>query len=184
MRTLPAIALLLLTAACAQAPAATQGGRLHEERPPAVAASDLSLKEKVAARLLDLDRRLFRAVTVEAWEGRVLLMGAVVKPEQRRRLEQLARSVDGVTQVHNEVLLAEEKLFDGFAPDIGRERAVTAALAGDPDLTRVSATVRVVNGVVYLLGSAPSAAEADKAKEAALDLEGVKWVVSYILPRP
>lgn len=142
------------------------------ERPRAVSATDSSLTAAIARRLAE-QGPAYRAITVEAWGGRVLLMGAVIKPEQRRKAEQLARATEGAAGVLNELVLAEDRALDAFRPDPAREDAVRRHLGlGD------AAAVRVVGGVAFLLGAAP-AGRAAELKADASEVEGIKWVVAH-----
>lgn len=163
------------TPAAAAAPAAQAFAGL--ERTRAEANKDDILKSLVGRRIAELDRRAYRGVIVEVWGGRALLMGAVIKPEQRRKAEQVAAGVDGIAAVHNELVLAEDKALDVFVADPGREEAVRQALGLQG---RAGTTVRVVNGVAFLLGAAPSAEAAAAMKADATEVAGVKWVVSAL----
>lgn len=147
------------------------------ERPRAVANKDDALKSIVARRIAELDRRATRAVTVEVWGGRALLMGAVIKPEQRRKAEQVAASVEGVVAVHNELVLAEDRALDVFVADPAREDDVRRALGIEG---RAGTVVRVINGVAFLLGGAPSPEAAAAMKADAIEVAGIKWVVSHL----
>ncbi|HTH15675.1 MAG TPA: BON domain-containing protein, partial [Magnetospirillum sp.] len=69
------------------------------ERSRNEANKDDALKALLTRRLAELDRRSYRGVTVEVWGGRALLMGAVSKPEQRRKAEQVAAATDGIGEV-------------------------------------------------------------------------------------
>lgn len=183
MRRIPAILLLTLVAACqtAESPrpvATTTPPAPAVERTRNEANKDDAIKSVVARRIADLDRRAFRAVTVESWGGRVLLMGAVSKPEQRRKAEQAAQSVDGVAEVLDELVLAEDKALDAFTVDFEREATLRQALGIEG---RAGTVVRVVNGVAFLLGSAP-ADTAAAMKADASEVAGIKWVVSHVKP--
>lgn len=176
-RPLALLAVLAL-AACQPQGRLAEGPRM-DSRPAAEQRQDETLKAEVARKLTELDRRLFRAVSVEAAGARVLLTGAVAKPEQRRRVVQMAQSTAGVAEVVDELVLAEEKTFDAYTPDAGRERQVADALAADPRTASGWWVVRVVNGVVFLLGKAASPEQAEDAKAVVLDIEGVKWLVNH-----
>jgi osmotically-inducible protein OsmY len=175
-RRLAILAAALALAACA--PQAERPTAAPEAPPPVRSRTesnrDDALKAVIHRRLSELDRRALRAVTVEVWQGRALLLGAVPKPEQRRKAEQVARAVEGVTEVVNELVLAEDKALDNFAPDPAREEAVRRALGIEG---KAGITVRVVNGVAFLMGAASSPAQAEAMKADALDVDGVKWAV-------
>lgn len=141
--------------------------------------SDESLAATVRARLAETDRDSFQGVSVLVWNSAVLLTGAVIRPEQRHRAEQAARAVPGVTGVHNELQLAEKAVLNSFSPDTGREAAILTRIATHPDLTG-SFTLRIVHGVAYLLGSAPTRAAAENAADLIREGDDVKWVVDLV----
>ena len=119
MRRLAPLLLAALLAACQTtaepgAPAAVAVAPAEPPR-PTVAARDRSRQEAnrddviqslIVRKLREIDRNAYRGVTVEVWNGTVLLMGAAIKPEQRRRAEQVAAATQGAARVLNELILA------------------------------------------------------------------------------
>jgi osmotically-inducible protein OsmY len=148
------------------------------DRPRNVANRDDVIQNVVKMKIHGLDQTAFRAVTAEAWDGHVVLLGAVAKPEQKRRAEQAARTIQGVVDVTNDLTLAEATQLDRFLPDLGREYDLRALLGIDG---RAGLTVRVINGVAYLIGAADPES-ASRLKDQAGDSEGIKWVVTHINP--
>ncbi|CCG40337.1 BON domain-containing protein [Magnetospirillum molischianum] len=140
---------------------------------------DETMASMVRTKLAETDRDSFQGVSVLVWNGTALLTGAVIRPEQRHRAEQTARAVPGIVEVHDELQLAEKAALNSFAPDTKREADILAQLSTHPNLTG-SFTLRMVHGVAYLLGSAPSRAEAENAADLIRDIEGVKWVVDHV----
>lgn len=132
------------------------------------------IKSIVRRRIAELDRA-YRAVHVEAWQGRVMLMGAVVKPEQRRKAEQAAKSVEGVGTVLNELVVAEDKALGIFADDPARAAQVSRAIGTE------AIVVRVVGGVAFLLGAVSSPDQVLQIKADALDVDGIKWAVAHLM---
>jgi len=173
---------LLLLAGCA--PGGPGRPAPIPERSGAERAVDSDVATVVAKRIGALDAKAFRAVAVKAMGGRVLLTGAVIKPGQRRQVEQEAAKVDGVTRVHNEVVLVGESWLDRFLPDAERERALAARLSAEAEVTAANYDIRVVNGVAYLLGRAGSAGELERAKAALVEDSAVKWVVDSAVVLP
>jgi hyperosmotically inducible periplasmic protein len=143
---------------------------------------DDSIGREALSALRDDDGETFRGVSVLAWDGGVLLAGAVTKPEQRRRAEQLVRSVEGVTQVYDELALAENPGLPQYVPDVAMEQRIYAGLLGQ-DAVLGAYVVRVVNNIAYLQGSTRSKADAERAVEFARDFDGIKWVVNHISVR-
>jgi osmotically-inducible protein OsmY len=140
---------------------------------------DEAMGAQVLRRLTEADRNTFRAVSVQAWDNRVVLIGAVVKPLQRRRAEAIARTVEGVGIVDNEIILAEDKALAVFVPDAARERQLQGRLAGTASLGGAYG-VRVANGVAFIVGTVGSADELDRLKSVVLDTDGIKWMVPHI----
>lgn len=191
MRRVAALVLVTLLAACqtAETPSRPVAAAAPATAMPAAQAfaglertrneanKDDALKSVVGRRIAELDRRAYRAVTVEVWGGRALLMGAVIKPEQRRKAEQVAAATDGIAAVHNELVLAEDRALDIFVADPAREEGVRRALGLEG---RAGTIVRVINGVAFLLGAAPNADAAAAMKADATEVAGVKWVVAHM----
>ena len=182
---------LLLLAACAQPPGGTapseqsaldmdsQGRvvRLRADRN-----LDDSLGQAVHTKLITADREAFRGVSVRAWDGGILLTGAVSKPDQRRRAEQVVKSVTGVSAIFDELVLVENPGLILYVPDSGLELKIYAGLLGQEDIVGAY-TVRVVNGVAYLMGSTRSADDVVRAAAFARDFDGIKWVVEHVSVR-
>ena len=114
-----------------------------------------------------------------AWDHAVLLTGAVARPEQRRRAEQIAKATDDVAVVFNDLILSESPDAVAFVPETGHEQRIYAGLLGQDDISGAY-VVRMVNGVVTLLGTARSAEDVAKAVAFARDADGVKWVVNHV----
>ena len=100
--------------------------------------------------------------------GAVLLTGAVVRPDQRRLVEQRVALVPGVTSVANRVLIADDAALDSYRPDGAKERELASQVA--PNLA-----LRVVRGVVYAVGVAQSP-DIDHLKEIVAADAALQWV--------
>lgn len=190
-KTLSLLCAVLLLSACAQpgamgdaattpaASAATVDSAGRVVRARAERHQDDSIGRAVLALLRQSDAAAFQGVSVLAWDRTVLLTGAVAKPEQRRRAEQIAKAADGVEAVFNDLGLAEDPAATAFIPEVGREQRIYAGLLGQDDISGAY-VVRMVNGVVTLLGTARSAEDVAKATAFAREAEGVKWVVNHV----
>jgi osmotically-inducible protein OsmY len=143
---------------------------------------DDAVGKRVEVALGKADSTAFKGVSVRAWDGGILLTGAVAKPEQRRRAAEAARTVEGVSQVFDELVLSETPANPMYVPNAHMENVIYAGLLGN-DAINGAYTVRVVNGVAYLQGTTKSKADVDKAAEFARGFEGVKWVVDRVSVR-
>lgn len=151
-------------------------------RPRAERNWDDAVGKRAQSMLLQADRDAYKGVSVRAWDGGVLLTGAVSKPEQRRRAAEIVRTVEGVTQVSDDLVLTENPAHPMYLPDTGLEQRIYAALLGN-DAVMGAYVVRVVNGVAFLQGTTRTKADADKAAELVRGFDGVKWVVDRISVR-
>ena len=193
MRRLAPLLLVAALAAC-QAPAAPGDTPPAAANPPspsdsqrhAVATVERSRQEAnrddvvqslVGRKLRELDRAAYRGITVEVWNGTVLLMGAAIKPEQRRRAEQTAAATQGAARVINELILAEDRALDLFIPNAAKEEQVRRALGVDG---KAGLIVRVVNNVAFLLGAIADKSQAEALRADAGEVDGIKWVVAHL----
>ncbi|CUW37481.1 putative periplasmic or secreted lipoprotein [Magnetospirillum sp. XM-1] len=143
---------------------------------------DDAVGKRAQAMLIQADREAFKGVSVRAWDGGVLLTGAVTKPELRRRAGEIVQTVEGVTQVFDDLALSENPAHPMYLPDAHLEQRIYAGLLGN-DLVNGAYVVRVVNGVAYLQGTTRTKADVEKAAEFARSFDGVKWVVDRVSVR-
>ncbi|CAA7611721.1 Predicted periplasmic or secreted lipoprotein [Candidatus Terasakiella magnetica] len=186
-----ALCAALLLAGCAAEPAAVSAPKASavtmDDQGRVVRARgdrnrDDSIGRAVVNRLVETDKEAFKGVSVKAWDGTVLLTGAVSKPEYRRRAVQLAKVAEDVLVVHDELSLSENPASPDFVPDSNREQRIYAGLLGQDKLAGAY-VVRVVGGVAYLLGTARSAEDVTRAIAFVREAEGVKWVVDRVSVR-
>ena len=141
---------------------------------------DISLKNDVDRALLQTNPAVQEAVNTTVYDGRVLLTGRVTTPEMRASAERAARATPGVRALYDEIEVApSEDLWDD-AKDTWIATRVRSELILDPDIRSGNYTIQTENGSVYLLGSARSQYELDKAAHIARYVPGVKRVISYV----
>lgn len=152
-----------------------------QERSRQDANRDDVIQSLALRKVRSLDATAYRAVTIEVWNGTALVMGAVIKPEQRRRAEQNVAAIQGVTKVLNELVLAEDRALDLFIPNTAMETKVRQALGLEG---KSALTIRVLNNVAFLLGGVADKAQAQALKEDAGEVDGIKWVVAHLATAP
>lgn len=86
-----AIILLMAVVAC-QTPAGRSTGEVVD---------DATITTKVKAKLLDDSQLSGFAISVSTFEGEVTLTGAVDSEDAKEHATAIAKSVDGVKEVHN-----------------------------------------------------------------------------------
>lgn len=133
------------------------------------------------------------AISVETVKGVVQLSGFTSSAAEKARAEEIARSVEGVKSVRNDIQLkatnAQIEKQDGksTASRVIEDSAITAAIkakqAEDPVVRASSIGVETVRGVVQLSGFTASEREKARAEELARTVEGVKLVRNDVVIR-
>ncbi|MGB0920211.1 MAG: BON domain-containing protein [Alphaproteobacteria bacterium] len=161
--------------------AAVAGLTIAQERSVGDAVDDTVVDTSVNSALLQEQLDLFRNVSVNVVEGRVLLTGVVETPEERLKAAQIAWDVKGVRDVINEILVEEETDVIDFARDTWITTQIRGRLLADSDIYDVNFTIETVNTIVYLFGIAQSSEEVMRAIYHAQRVKGVKRVISHMM---
>ncbi|MBI3504162.1 MAG: BON domain-containing protein [Proteobacteria bacterium] len=141
------------------------------------AASDSWLTAKTKIALAADGRVAGRQVSVETDDGCVFLRGKVDTPEARSAAEEIARDIENVTSVKNELqVVAPSRRPAVDESDAAVTARVKKALSRDKILRRTSIGVTTNDGVVSLSGTAPDFKSRAKASWDAWKVDGVKSV--------
>lgn len=180
------IVLAGLTAACDPVTAvvgagATVGVAAAEERGLDGAIDDTKIRAEINDLWFQHDADMYRKVEMTVNEGRVMLTGAVQKPEFRVDAVRLAWQAAGVRQVIDEIQVTDQGGVIDYSKDVVIANNLRSRLMFDQHIKNVNYTVDVVNGVVYLMGIAQDDAELDRVIAHARDIGNVKRVVSHVL---
>ena len=141
---------------------------------------DISLKNDVDRALLQTNPAVQEAVSATVYDGRVLLTGRLTTPEMRATAERAARATPGVRALYDEIEVAPSDGIWDDAKDAWIVARVRSELIVDPDIRSGNYSIQTENGSVYLIGSARSQYELDKATRIARYVPGVKRVISYV----
>lgn len=164
--------------------AAAGGGYMAgQERGVDGMASDIAIKTEIATAFLQADPQIQAGVTTTVYDGRVLLTGRVATPAMKATAVQIAGRTQHVRRVHDEVEVASAEDIWDDAKDTWISAQVRSQMVIDPDIRSVNYTIETENGSVYLIGSARSQGELDRATQIARHVPGVRRVVSYVEPR-
>lgn len=179
---LAATALLSGCASMLVGAAATTGIAVAQERSVGNAIDDTAIKVEVNHYLFQAQiDELFRAVSVDVNEGRVLLTGNVKTQALRDRAAELAYQAEGVREVFNEIEVQEGGGILDYSNDAWISTRLRASLLGDSQIYDINYKVTTSNGVIYLLGIAQNQAELDRAVAHARSIPRVRRVVSHVL---
>lgn len=126
----------------------------------------------------------YGTVNTTVYGGQVLLTGSSPSPQAKFQAEQVARSaVPSARAIFNEIQVGPNE--DGM--QIAKDGWITARVRSDlvfnTDIRSSNYTIETDRGSVYLLGSARSQGELEKATQLARYVPGVQRVVSYVQVR-
>ncbi|MEM7267722.1 MAG: BON domain-containing protein [Pseudomonadota bacterium] len=183
-----ALTASIFTAGCTGAgilvgAAATTGVSVAQERTTRQALTDAEISIRINNALLNEDAALFRDVSLEVVEGRVLLTGAVETPEDRIRAAEIVWATPDVIELLNEIQVGDGGGVQGFAEDVWISAQLRTALLTDVDVNAVNYNIETIGGTVHLIGVAKTEEELVHVVEIARGVPGVKQVVSHILTK-
>jgi len=137
--------------------------------------SDSWVTSKTKIALFADDRVKGRQVHVETKDGVVMLRGKVDSAEAKSAALEIAKGIEGVKNVKNELqVVAPSKRSEVAADDKVVAKNVQSKFKADPQLKNVK--VEVNNGVVSLSGEVKSIDASAKASEVARSVAGVRSV--------
>lgn len=143
--------------------------------------NDATVTAKVKADLIKDNTVKATEIQVETTQGVVQLNGFVGSEEARQRAEQLAKSIEGVKSVSNNLAVQSTPHSAGqIVDDTAITIKVKAALLADDEVKGLAINVETSGGTVQLTGSAKSDSERQKAERLAKAVEGVSSVQNSI----
>lgn len=159
---------------------ATAGIAAAEERGMETALDDLQIDLEIKQDLLELDDNLLASISTEVVEGRVLLTGAVTKPETRIDIARTAWAVDGVTEVINEIRVADDANLATASKDLFITTDLRTRMMGDREISAINYSIETVRGTIYLIGIARSESELQRVINHARNVSGVRNIIPYV----
>lgn len=149
-------------------------------RAAGAAANDSGIRIGVESRLVSLGA--FSAVTVRVFRGRVLLVGRVPDAEMKALAVRAAHSASGVREVIDELIVGPPVGTLAAIEDARLSTQIRAGLLANANIDQRNYDVTTSDGVVHLLGVAPTEVELRLAAEAASRAMGVRNVRVHVLP--
>jgi osmotically-inducible protein OsmY len=160
--------------------AAGGGYAAAQERGVNGAIDDFTVKTDIEKAFLQTNPLIQQGVTTTVYSGRVLLTGRVDRPEMKAEAKRVASAVAGVRALYDEVEVAPAEGAWDDAKDAWITARVRSELVLDSDIRSGNYTIDTENGSIYLIGSARSQDELDRATRVARYVQGVKRIVSYV----
>lgn len=141
-------------------------------------ADDSGITAKVKKAFMDDKMLSAMDISVKTDKGVVALSGFVDSAEKKAHAVSVAKQVEGVKSVQDQLNLkdAKEGTVKGYMGDAATTAEVKAKLLGTKDMPSTSISVETVDGVVQLTGSVDTAAQIREAESVAKQIDGVKSV--------
>ena len=143
-------------------------------------AVDTRIKLEINELWFNYDLDAFSKLSLTVEQGRVLVTGVVQNPDHRVEAIRLAWQPKGVTQVINEVRVANSEGVSGFARDTWITTNLRGKIIFDKEVQSINYSIETVQGTVYLMGIAQDRAELNRVIEHARNTSYVRQVVSYV----
>jgi len=137
---------------------------------------DINLRSTVNSTL----NNQYGNIASTVYTGKVLLTGSSPTPQAKSQAVQVASQVPGVVRVFDEIQVAPTEDTGGLAQDTWITTQVRSGLMFDGDIRSGNYTILTDHQSVYLMGSARSQTELDRATQHARYVPGVQRVVSYV----
>ena len=173
------VSILLLHGCAAVAVTGVAAGTsvAADKRTTGTVIEDQSIEFK-AGRAFSADKELDEQahISTTSYNTAVLLTGEAPTEELRQRAVDLARNIERVTRVHNEISIAAPSSLMSRSSDTVITSKVKTKLLADKNVSGLNIKVVTEKGVVYLMGLS-SKGNADRATEIARTTGGVQKVV-------
>lgn len=155
-----------------------------EDRSIFVARDDARIRLDIQALYVEEEVGRLKNITVDVYEGAVLLTGTVVDRAGKTTAGVLAASVEGANPVYNEIQVLPDAKLEDAAADLAIETRIKKELRDAKDVKSANLRWHSVNGTVYMFGRALSDAERDLALTIVGKVPGVKKAVDRIKVLP
>jgi osmotically-inducible protein OsmY len=139
-------------------------------------ADDQGIEIKALLRIKDVVANP-GGINVTSYNRRALLTGQVLDVQSKVKAGEAVAAIDGVRQVHNELIVSGRADFRSNAADTLTTTKVKAALLETKTIPSWTIKVNTEQGIVYLMGLV-TAEEAAKAAQTASFVGGVQKVVT------
>lgn len=161
---------------------ASVGEAAAEDRGLGGAVDDTKIRVQINDLWFRANADMYRQVTLNILEGRVMLTGQVTNAQARAEAVRLCWQVAGVRDVIDDIEVNPSG--EGFASsssDAIIQQKIDTQLLFDSDIKNVNYRTDVVDGVIHILGIAQNQAELDKVLAHARDISGVRAVANHII---
>jgi len=150
-----------------------------DERSFGAMIDDSVLSTKVKTKMIDDDFVKARNIDVDVLNGIVYLIGVVKSSSQKRMAGDIARGVEGVRKVANQLIVGKTTIGQEFN-DTMLTSKIMVKLLQEPDIRSTNIDVDTYNNIVTLTGIVKSQHERDKALYVVQKVAGNRQIVNNL----
>ncbi len=155
-----------------------------EERSLFVSREDARIRLDIQSLYIEHAIGTLSDVTVEVYEGAVMLTGTVTGQADKERAGELSAAVEGAGPFYNELQVASDASLQDAAADLTLETRIKKVLRAADGIHSVNMRWHSVNGIVYMFGRALSEKERVRAVKLTGAVNGVSKIVDRINVKP
>lgn len=159
---------------------AAAGTVAAQDRGLSGALADTEIRTEINHLWFQADEKMYRKVSLQVQQRRVLLTGIVTDPEMRQNAAKLAWKAEGVKEVINEIEVSDADTVGTYTKDTWISAQLKSKILFDTEIKSINYSIETINGTIYLLGTARNRTELDRVLDHARNLANVKEVVSYV----
>lgn len=150
-----------------------------DERTIGTIMDDSVISTTVKSKMIADEFVMARHIDVDVISGVVYLIGVVESASQKRMAADIARGVEGVTQVKNQLIVGKTTAGQALNDTLTTSKIKTEFLK-DPDIRSTNIDVDTNNAVVTLTGIVTSQKEKNKALAHARKITGNQAIVDNL----
>jgi hyperosmotically inducible protein len=159
-----------------------------EDRSTDDIAKDTKIKAKIIAAITDKMGTDMISFSTDVYEQDVMLTGLVEDGKLKSKAESIAKTVEGIKKIYNEVLVIpkdkQKGFVEGFVDDTVIENKINALLLDAKVVNVTNFRWRSIGGHVFLFGRALSKVELAKAIRVVKGIDKVTAVTSHVKVKP
>ena len=145
---------------------------------------DTVLMTKIITKISGIELKNFTDITVSVVDGQVLLAGNIESQKKRLELIKKVWKIDGIKNIYNEINIGSSLTLSERADDLLFETRIKNRLLFKSGIFSNNYSVDVVNGNVYVMGTASNFDEKTKLENFLREMKDIKKLITIVsLPK-